>query len=160
VLLWFVGTSIVTIALVFRDPRFDYRPLVVGSLVPDVVDALLGGARYAHSLTVSVALLALVMLATSGRRPIRRVLLGVPIGMLLHLVFDGAFNDTRVFWWPFTGSIGHERLPVAQRGWLDVLLELIGAGLIAWIVVRAGLRDPERRRRAWRTGELDGLSRP
>ena len=57
---WFIGTAIVTIGLVFRDPRFDYRLLIVGSVIP-IGDGLLGAARPLHSLTVSVLLLAVIV---------------------------------------------------------------------------------------------------
>ena len=40
---WFIGTAIVTVWAVFRDPRFDYRLLVVGAVVP-LVDGFTGGA--------------------------------------------------------------------------------------------------------------------
>ena len=66
-LFWFVGTAVLSVWFVFRDPRFDYRLLVVGSVLPAVVDGFLGGARVLHSLTFSVALRVLVMLATAGR---------------------------------------------------------------------------------------------
>ena len=56
VFFWFIGTAVVTVWLVFRDPRFDYRLLIVGAVLPGIVDALLGGARVMHSLTFSVAL--------------------------------------------------------------------------------------------------------
>lgn len=155
--LWFIATSVLTIYFVFGDPNFDYRPLVVGALLPDLVDGILGGARYLHSLTVAVGLMAVVMLATVGRRPIRRQLLGVPIGMLLHIVFDAGFNNTRVFWWPFTGAIGNGQLPIAQRGAWNVPLELIGAIMTLWSVHHFGLRHPERRRELISTGRLTAL---
>ncbi len=125
---WFIGTAIMTVGLVFRDPRFDYRLLIVGSVVP-IGDGLFGGARALHSLTVSVLLLAVLMLATSGRKPIRKMLLGLPIGMILHLVFDGAWNNTEVFWWPFFGwSFGGSPLPVVDRGWWGLCWSRSGSG--------------------------------
>eukprot|EP01041_Mallomonas_annulata_P034474 gene34474-57248_t len=126
VLLWFVATSVLTIFFVFRDPRFDYRWLIAGALLPDVVDVWFGGARVLHSLTGAVGAMVLVMLVTAGRRPIRRRLLSLPIGVLLHLVFDGAFSATEVFWWPFMGGFDDASLPVAQRGWWNLGLELAG----------------------------------
>ena len=94
---WFIGTAVVTIWFVFRDPAFDYRLLIVGSVLPALVDAFFGGARVLHSVTFSVALLAVLMLATPGRKPIRRMLLGLPLGTMLHLVFTGAWtNSTRL----------------------------------------------------------------
>jgi hypothetical protein len=111
VLLWFLGTALVSVWYVFSDPFFDYRLLLLGALVPDLVDVPFGQARWAHSLTVAVGMLALVMIITAGRRPVRRLLLGLPIGMLLHLVWDGAFASTKVFWWPFSGAGAMCRCP-------------------------------------------------
>jgi hypothetical protein len=155
VLFWFVGTAVVTIWFVFTDPAFDYRLLVVGSVLPAAVDAAFGGARVLHSLTFSVVLLAVLMLATPGRKPIRRMLLGLPLGTLLHLVFTGAWMDSRVFWWPLLGvSFDDASHPVAARGWWNVAFEVAGLALCWWIYRAAGLADPQRR--AWfrRTGQL------
>jgi hypothetical protein len=154
VLLWFVGTAIVTIWLVFRDPRFDYRLLVVGAVAPPAVDVWFGGARVLHSIAFSVGLLALVMLATIGKRARRRTLLGLPLGTLLHLVYTGAWTATSTFWWPFSGGFDDARLPIAARGWWNVPLEIAGLTMVAWVGRAAGLADPSRRRHAWRTGQL------
>ena len=90
-----------------------------------------------------------------GRKPIRKTLLGLPIGTLLHLVFTGAWTNAQVFWWPFLGT-GYDDAPhpVLERGWWNVPLELIGIGLCVWVYRTAQLADPERR--AWfrRTGQL------
>ena len=72
-----------------------------------------------HTLVFSLVLLAVVMLATAGRRPARQLLLGLPIGTLLHLVFDGAWADTDLFWWPLGGW-----------GFDDAALPEVGAGLV------------------------------
>lgn len=143
--LWFIGTAVVSVWYVFRDPRFDYRLLAVGAVLPDAIDLPARHARWAHSLTVSVGTLVLVMLVTAGRKPIRRLLLAVPIGMLLHLVWDGAFSSTHVFWWPFAGSWGNVRVPSLQRGWLNIAFEAGGAALLVWMAKRCRLADPQRR---------------
>ena len=156
-LLWFLGTALLTVWYVFTDPRFDYRLLLVGAVLPDVIDLPEGHAKWAHSLTVAVGVLVAVMVVTAGRKPIRRLLLGLPIGMLLHLVFDGAFASTKVFWWPFSGSWGSVRVPSVQRGWWDLPLEAIGAFIVRWIWRRFGLADAERRRAFLRTGVLTDL---
>jgi hypothetical protein len=162
VFLWFVGTAIVTVRFVFRDPRFDYRLLIVGSVLPSLVDVWFGGARVLHSLTFSVVLLVVVMLATIGRRSLRRTLLGLPLGTLLHLVYTGAWADTAAFWWPFSGGFDDAALPIAERGWWNVLLEIVGAALLAWVYRSAHLADPENRRHFMSTGELlfDGAAAP
>jgi len=152
---WFIGTAVVTVWFVFSDPAFDYRLLIVGSVLPGIIDAAFGGARVMHSLTFSVVLLIVVMLATSGRKPIRRTLLGLPVGTLLHLVYTGAWTDSNVFWWPFFGlSFDGAAHPIASRGWWNLPLEVIGLTLCWWVLRSADLRDPDRR--AWfrRTGQL------
>lgn len=154
-LFWFVGTAVLSVWFVFRDPRFDYRLVVVGSLLPPVIDGWTGGAWVMHSLFASVMLMALVMLVTAGRRPIRRSLLGLPVGTLLHLVYTGAWSDAEVFWWPFSGSsLEDTSLPMVERGWWNLPLELIGLMLVVWIVRRAELTSGEARRRFLRTGQL------
>ncbi len=153
-LLWFVATAILTVHLVFTDPAFDHRFLVLGVLLPDVVDGLTGGAWVLHSLTGAVGLLAVVMLVTLGRRPVRKRLIAVPIGVLLHLVFDGVFTVTHVFWWPFAGGFRGEPLPVVTRGWWNLLLEAAGAALLWWTWRRFGWAEPQRRRAFLATGRL------
>ncbi len=154
---WFIGTAVVTVGVVFRDPRFDYRLVVVGSVLP-LVDGLFGGARVLHSLTVSVLLLTVVMLATAGRKPIRKLLLGLPIGMILHLVFTGAWGDTEVFWWPLFGwSFDDAPLPVVDRGWWSVVLEVFGVAICAWLWRHNDLGDRAARRRFLADGHLDAV---
>lgn len=152
--LWFLATALVSVWYVFSDPRFDYRLLFVGALLPDLIDVPSGQARWAHSLAVAVGVLAAVMIVTAGRKPVRRLLLGLPIGMLLHLVWDGAFTSTQVFWWPFSGDWGDVRVPSLERQLLDVVMELVGLAVLWWAWRRFGLGDPTRRRRFWREGTL------
>ena len=154
-LFWFLGSVVLAVWFVFRDPAFDYRLLLVGAMLPAAVDAPFGGARVLHSITFSIALLTVLMLATPGRKPIRKMLLGLPVGTLLHLVFTGAWRHARVFWWPFFGfGFDDAPHPVAERGWWNLPLELIGLGLCWWIVRRAELDRPERRSWFRKTGQL------
>lgn len=155
-LLWFFGTAIVSVWFVFRDPNFDYRLLCLGAILPDVVDVWFGGARAFHSVTVSIAVLITVVVASAGRKRWRKRALAVPIGMMLHLVFDGAFTKARVFWWPFGGVRFHDDpLPTISRGILDIPLELLGLAALIWIWRSFGLRSPARRAQFARTGRLD-----
>ena len=155
-ILWFAGFAVLAVWLVFRDPAFDYRLVVVGALLPDVVDVAFGGARILHTLLASVLVLVGVMLATRHRRVLRRHLLAIPIGMFLHLVADGMWTITEVFWWPgFGWSFEDAALPVAERGWLVLPLEVAGLAMLVWCWSTFGLSDPDRRRLLLRTGRLD-----
>ncbi len=102
-ILWFAGVSFVFVWWVFRSPALDYRLVMLGSILP-VGEVVLGGPRILHTLLGPVALLVLVMLATQKRRLVRRRWIGIPIGMLMHLVLDGIWARAQVFWWPFFGT--------------------------------------------------------
>lgn len=151
---WFLGAVLGAVWYVFRDPRFDVRLVAVGAVAPEL-DGLFGGARLLHSLAFSLALLAIVMVATIGRRAARRRWLGLPIGTMLHLVVDGAWTNTRVFGWPLGGwSFGAADLPAVARGWWNGPLELLGLAVLVWFWRRAGLAEPARRRELARSGRL------
>lgn len=154
-LFWFAGSSFLAVWLVFRDPALDHRLVMVGALVPDLVDGLSGGPGVAHSLAGSVALLGVVMAVTGRRRRLRRQLLALPIGTFLHLVFDGIWADRQVFWWPASGlGFGDAGLPSRERGLTNVTLEVVGVVILVWAWRRFELGDPERRRTFLRTGRL------
>jgi hypothetical protein len=155
--LWFLGGSWVVVWAVLQDPAVDYRLVMLGALLPDVIDAPLGGARVAHTLAGSVVALVIVMAVTVGRRRLRRRLLALPIGMLMHLVLDGVWTTTRVFWWPFRGwSLAHAGgLPsLAHPVALTIGEEIAGAVALGWCWVRFGLGDRPNRDHFLHTGRL------
>lgn len=152
--LWFVGPAILIVWAVFRSPAADYRIVAVGSVVP-VGELAVGEPRVLHSLGGAAVALAAVMLAARGRRVLQRALLGLPIGMLLHLVLDGAWADAQAFWWPFHGtSWSDARLPELGRGGLNLVLEVLGAGALWWAYRRFRLAEPERRAQFIHTGRI------
>ena len=152
---WFVGMAFLAAWLVFRDPALDHRLIVVGALLPDVIDAPTGRAGVAHSLTASAVLLAAVVACTKGRRHLRRSLVALAIGTFLHLVFDGIWTNRQVFLWPFAGlDLGDAPLPSVARGWANVPLELAGLAVVVWAWQRFRLGEPARRSTFLRTGHL------
>ncbi|MDP8976192.1 MAG: hypothetical protein M3N28_07500 [Actinomycetota bacterium] len=154
--LWFAGLAVVLVWQVFRDTAIDYRLVMVGALLPDVVDAPFGGPRLAHTLAASVMLLVGVMVATRGRRGLRRRLLALPVGTLLHLVLDGMWTRTTGFWWPMTGAtLPGDALPSLARPVAVVALqEAVGLAALVWWWRRFHLGETERRRAFARTGRL------
>jgi hypothetical protein len=156
VLLWFAGCSLVAVWQVFHDPAIDYRLVVAGALLPDALDAVLGGPRLLHTLLASVVLLVAVMLGTRGRRGLRRRLLALPIGTFLHLVLDGMWARTVVFWWPAFGlSFGDGGLPSLDRpAAVLVLQEMAGLVALVWWWRRFRFFEPERWRTFAQTGRL------
>ncbi|HEX6423675.1 MAG TPA: hypothetical protein VFZ79_09360 [Acidimicrobiales bacterium] len=153
--LWFAGGAFLLVWLVFRSPAVDYRLVVLGALLP-LVELPFGSPRVLHSLTGAVALLGLAMVAMPRRRLVQRRLVAVPIGVLVHLVLDGIWTDTRAFWWPFAGLAWSDaRLPELARGGLVVVLEVAGGVALWWCWRRFRLGEPARRARFLHTGQLD-----
>ena len=155
--LWFAALSVAGTFLVFRDPALDYRLVAVGALLPDPLDGLIRrGVGPFHSLVTAVAVLVVVMLATIGRRSVRRRGLAVVIGIFAHLVLDAMWARTKVFWWPIASTAFRGRLPVLDRPiGLLMIEELVGAGVAMWLWRQFGLADATRRAKFLRTGRLD-----
>lgn len=154
-LLWFAGGAFVLVWLVFRSPAVDYRLVIAGALLP-LVELPFGSPRILHSLSGAALLLALAMVLTPRRRLAQRRLVAIPIGVLVHLLLDGIWTDTRAFWWPFAGlDWSGARLPELSRGAFDLLLEAAGAAALWWCWRRFRLDEPARRGRFLSTGQLD-----
>jgi hypothetical protein len=133
---WFVGASLAAVWFVFRDPRFAFGWVVAGALLPDVIEGIRGTVGPLHSVVTVVVALGVVMLSTIGNRARRKRWLALIIGMFLHLVFDGVFTDTTVFWWPLGGTdLGGAAIPSVRRTWpINLLLEGIGLVLLLWFL--------------------------
>ena len=153
-LLWFIGPAVVLVWLVFQSPALDVRVVAVGALAP-WLDGISGGAWVLHTLLGAVVALAVVMLLTRRRRLLRRRLLGIPIGMFLHLVLDGAWADADLFWWPFLGGTLDAELPELARSTATVVaMEAAGVAALVWLWRAFSLGDAERRADLLRTGRL------
>lgn len=154
-ILWFAGLAFVIVVSVFRDAAIDYRLVMAGALVPDLVDAPWAHAGPAHALLFSAGLLTVVMLGTRRRRGWRRRLLAVPIGTFVHLILDGAWAMTKVFWWPFLGDAGQPAIPAFGRpAVLVVAMEVAGVAALWWCYRRFELHDAENRDLFLRQGRL------
>ena len=152
---WFAATSVVLVAVVFRSPAIDYRTVVVGSLLP-LVEVVFGGPRLLHSVVGAVAVLVAVMALTTGRRLVRRRLLGIPIGMMCHLVLDGSFTRTDSFWWPVSGTaFASGQIPEVAHLGVSLALEVVGLAVAWWAYRLFRLDDPEVRARFLHDGRLD-----
>ena len=129
----------------------DYRILVVGAMLPDIIDkplswivmpgVLEGVTRnFGHTLLFSVLLL-LIWRLEAGRK--LKLLLPLAIGSALHLLLDGMFTIPSTLLWPSMGwefvDIGHSAdlftaLPIPALPWNVhwlVFSELLGGLLLA-----------------------------
>ena len=155
-LLWFAVPTVLAVFAIFRDPSVDYRLVAVGAVLPDIIDGVVARRMaWAHSVVVVVGILFALMLATIGRRLLRKKVLAVPIGMFGHLVLDGAWLTTGAFWWPVTAGVSRS-IPVIERGLIfGLCLELLGLVAAVYFIKRCKLDTAARRRLILRTGTLD-----
>lgn len=159
-LIWYLATAVVGVWAVFDSPALDYRFVMIGSVLP-VGEVVLGRPGPLHSMPVAVLVLVAVMLGTTGRRLLRRRLLGIPIGLFAHLVFSGAWADTDAFWWPLSGrALSDARAPELGRGALSLVLEAAGIALAWWWMGRVGLDDAADRRAFRASGRLPRAGGP
>lgn len=170
-LLWHLGMTLFLFRWIFRDPDVDVRFLVLGAILPDLVDLPLGtlvlaerystGELWAHTLLVPSLTGALVLVLTR-RGPRRRALLALVIGMLFHLLLDGMWTKTEVFLWPFAGTeLPSGPRPYWEGAWERALGdpwrwvgEAVGLAYLVGLWRRAGLSDPGARARLVSTGRL------
>ena len=162
-----VATLIVYVTLGRR--RIDYRFILLGSVLPDLMDGALSlfffegnsGRWIAHSILAVVVVTVLIVVGFRGER--RVSVFGVGVGWLLHLVGDGMWQAPLTFLWPAFGT-DFSATPREPYSW-DLLSdplshsltwagELAGLAVLAWFVVAFGLTDPKRRRTFLRDGYL------
>lgn len=168
-LLWHLGTSATLTYVTLGRRRIDYRFVLLGSVLPDLVDGALGlvwdwgpaGRGIAHGLLSFLVVAVGVVVVTRGER--RLALFGVAVGWLLHLVADGMWQAPRTFFWPAFGS-AFSVSPPEPYSW-ELLTqplahlstwggELVGGALLAWFWAAFSLGDAERRRRFLTDGYL------
>lgn len=160
-LLWFAFGAIFGVWNVFQSPGLDFRLIVAGALLPELLDAPFRAQAYAHTLLAAVVVLFGTMLLTTGRgrRLRRRRALGLAIGWFSALVLSAAWTHNQVFWWPAFG-VTRPDAPLFAIWPVVVVEELLGVVAAWWTWSRFGLRDVERRREFWRTGRLAIVGEP
>ncbi|MFC1911833.1 metal-dependent hydrolase [Chloroflexota bacterium] len=97
--------------------RIDIRLLLVGSLLPDIIDKPAGlfffRETFSNGRIFSHTLLFLILITAAGlilyRRYNRTWLMSFSLGTLTHLVFDQMWRSPQTLFWPLLGlSFGRE----------------------------------------------------
>jgi len=149
----------------------DLRMLVLGALLPDLIDTPIGlifyehvgGVRLAtHGLLLAATAMVVIVLSTRRGRP-RKAWMPLSIGLLLHVVLDAMWLDPETLWWPLLGwgfsPAGPETVPAYLGGlltdWRVWLGEVVGLIYLAYLGSAAGLTDSEKRHELWTTGRVD-----
>lgn len=170
-LFWHLGATLWLFRWIFKDPKVDLRFLLLGAILPDLIDLPIGtllladrystGELWFHSLTLASIYMVVVLLTTRrGRR--RRAFMALGVGWLFHLLLDGMWTDAEVFFWPFFGwdlpageapywPLAWERAMSDPWRWVK---EAVGLAYLVWLWIATGLNRPERRRSLLETGRL------
>jgi len=171
VLLWHLGTTALLVYVTLGRRRIDYRFVLLGAVLPDAVDGVLGlflfdgpAARWvAHSLLAVLVVTVAIVGGLSGPR--RLSVFGIAVGWLLHLVGDGMWAAPQTFFWPLFGPrfSDHPREPYSidllARPWEHLGTwggELAGLAVLAWFWVAFELGRDDR----FRLFLKDGYLRP
>ncbi len=169
-LFWHVGGTVAAIRYAFRDDRMDLRLLVVGAVLPDLIDTPIGLIAYpaletlrlaAHSLAFGTAVMIAVVVATRRGRP-RKRWMPLAIGILMHLVLDAMWADPGTLWWPFLGTgftaSGYDSaaglVAAILTDWRVWVLEAAGLAYVASLARRGNLGSPQERARFLATGRI------
>jgi hypothetical protein len=170
-LFWHAGATIAIARYTFRDDRMDLRMLVLGALLPDLIDTpiglllydSLGGVRLVtHGLVLASVFMVGVVFSTRRGRP-RKLWMPLAIGLLFHMLLDAMWLDPETLWWPLLGWEFTAAGPASAGAYLEEILtdwrtwatELVGLGYIIYLWRAARLKDPERRRTLLATGRVD-----
>jgi len=170
-LFWHLGATLWLFRWIFRDPKVDVRFLLLGTLLPDLIDMPVGtvflaatystGELWAHSLLIPALYMGVVLAATRrGRR--RRAWMALGIGWLFHLLLDGMWVSEEVFLWPFFGwDIPAGDAPYWPLAWERALSdpwrwvkEIAGLFYMVWLWFALGLQVKGRRHRVAESGRL------
>jgi inner membrane protein len=166
-----MGIAALIVYVTLGRRRIDYRFVLLGAVLPDVVDGVLGtflfegpaGRWIAHSLLAVIVVTIAIVVLFRGER--RLAVFGLGVGWLLHLVGDGMWNAPKTFFWPAFGtefatmprepySVDLLTHPLSHLGtWGG---EFVGLLILVWFWVAFRLGDGGR----FRTFARDGYLRP
>lgn len=162
------GGALFLFRWIFRDPKVDIRFLLLGALIPDIIDLPLGtlllaetfssGELWAHTLAAPTVAAAVVLVSTRRGRTRRAWMAGV-VGWFFHLLLDGMWMSTEVFFWPFAG-LDFPRGPdpywagALQRAMSDPVRWIAEALGLAYLIALARRLDGASLSELIRTGRL------
>lgn len=106
-----------------RAGKIDYRMVIIGSMLPDIIDKsvylafgqsgeTLSGRDYSHTLLFIVLLFAGSFVLLRYKKP---WLLLLAAGSFIHLLLDRMWGDTVTLFWPFLGPLEGE----VTTGWIS-----------------------------------------
>lgn len=130
----------------------DIRLLLIGSLLPDIIDKLVGQVLFKETFSngriFAHTLLFLILLTVAGlyfyRRRSQTGLLAITFGTMTHLIFDQMWHIPQTLFWPL---LGFALVKIDLSNWIPGMLlamltapsvyvpELLGGAILAWFAL-------------------------
>lgn len=170
-LFWHLGLTPAVILLTLGRRRIDYRVVLIGAILPDLIDKPIGrilfeetfqnSRLFAHTLAFVLASLLFVIAFLRGAAARRWFVL--PVAVLIHLALDAMWAEPVTLFWPLF-SFEFPRVFIEDY-WLAALLrpfdhpiealkEVVGFAVLLLMGFVFSLHQREQLRSFLRTGEL------
>ena len=145
----------------------DFRLVLLGSILPDLIDKPLGALLHLEARLWAHSLLFLAAIAIAGFWPALRGIRWVAFGDAVHLLVDLIWEQPIVAFWPLLGLA----FPAGGQSWesyLQILLsdryvqfgEIVGGGILLATVCRYRLYRWETLREFLKDGRLAPRAAP
>ena len=135
----------------------DIRVLLIGSLLPDIIDKPIGYLFFRNAISTGKAfahtLLFLFIVAVAGaylyKRHGKTGLLVISFGIFTHLVFDQMWRNPQALFWPLLGTTfprgdAATWIPNMLKGLLTdpqiYIPELVGLAILIWFLLTLARR--------------------
>ena len=145
----------------------DYRLVLLGSLLPDIIDkplwlafsdVSLSGRDYGHTFLFNIVLLICGLLVVKYRKS---WLLTISLSSIMHLILDQMWTNPVTLWWPLLGPLQREEV----TGWMSDIIQRLSSnpgtyvpeiiGLIIILLIGYGLIVRKNSIKFIRTGVID-----
>ena len=170
-LFWHLGMTAAIVFVTLGRRRIDYRVVLLGAVLPDLLDKPVGrvffqdifesSRIFGHTLAFVLLSMLFVQLFLRGNTARRWFVL--PIAVLIHLALDAMWDQPVTLFWPLFGTefpkdpVGNYWLEVLLRPFehpLEAVKEVAGLVVLAYLARAFDLFRRERLRAFIRTGAL------
>lgn len=168
---WHLGLTPALILLTLGRRRIDYRVVLLGAILPDLIDKPVGriffedtfqnSRLFAHTLAFVLALLLFVIAFLRGASARRWFVL--PVAVLIHLALDAMWAEPVTLFWPLFSFefpkvfVEDYWLAVLTRPFdhpVEALKEFIGLAVLMFMGFVFSLQRRDQMSAFLRTGEL------
>ena len=107
--------------------NIDIRFLIIGSLLPDIIDKPLGAFHFGDGRSIAHTLLFFLVFITAELliylKNKNNTGMVISAGILTHLILDSMWRNTKVLIWPFNGS--HFIASNNTANWFNIWAEML-----------------------------------